>query len=92
MKNIFIYRLMALLISQLIFTMLFLRLGWNTRIWALINRRIKEQYNFIIWAIFICLFNITIQLLFEVIGLTYTEIINGFIMGFTFAFMPVYKK
>jgi|GEM_PF-3234211 hypothetical protein len=81
-------RLVAMSLSAILFMTLSIKLEWAKRIWAKLNKKIKPQYNIALWLLCVCVFNIVVQILFETMGYTYNDIINGAIFGFSLAFMP----
>jgi hypothetical protein len=86
MKDL-IPRLVALSISLIIFMTISIKFGWSAKLWSVLKIN-KPQHTVLLWLIFVCVFNIMVQILFELAGIAYNEILNGAITGFTFAFMP----
>jgi hypothetical protein len=78
----------AMSLSGILFMTLSIKLGWSKRIWAKLHKKVKPHYKVALWIIYVCVFNILVQLLIEFMGYTYNDIINGAILGFSFAFMP----
>jgi hypothetical protein len=87
MKDL-IPRLVALSISLIIFMTISIKFGWSAKLWSVLINKVKPQHTVLLWLIFVCVFNIMVQILFEMAGIAYNEILNGAITGFTFAFMP----
>ena len=88
MKDI-IPKLIALFLSSLIFMALSVKLGWSKKLWTKINKKIHPKYNVALFII-LCVpfFNILVQIITELMGFTYTDILNGAVLGFSISFLP----
>ncbi|MBP1755672.1 MAG: hypothetical protein H6Q59_2070 [Firmicutes bacterium] len=86
-------RLVTMCITYALFASISMRLGWGKRIWSFLKHDLKPQNKVIIWLIFVVLFNILAQILFETFGINYNEVISGAVLGISLAFMPtLYEK
>lgn len=86
--NELVPQLLAVALSGMVFMFVSIKFGWSTRFWTFVNKRIKPQYNFILWIIIVFVLSILVQVLYDIIGLPYSQITNGVTIGFWFAFLP----
>lgn len=84
MKEINIQTL-ALFLSVVFFIVIFRKTGWTKKIWSKINKKIQSKYNDALWFIFIIVFNLLVQVLFQTIDLPYHKIISKIVLGFSLA-------
>lgn len=84
--------LIAMSISGLIFMTISMKFKWSNKVWHLLNKKIKPRYNISLWILFSPIFNISLQLIYEMMGLPYHEIMNGITLGFYMGFMPTLGK
>ncbi len=84
--------IIAMSISGLIFMTISIRYKWSKKVWVILNKKIKPQYNVAVWILFSAVFNISLQLLCEMLGIPFSKIIMGISLGFYFAFMPTLDK
>ncbi|EJO5347273.1 hypothetical protein NRP93_001350 [Clostridium botulinum] len=82
-----IFYITAMSISGLIFMNISIKLRWSEKLWSFFNKRIKPNYNVVIWILTVVLIQ---GILAEVIGTIFiiSKIILGFTMGVLFVFMP----
>lgn len=82
-----IFYITAMSISGLIFINISIKLRWSEKLWGVFNKRIKPNYNVVIWILTVALIQ---GILAEVIGTIFiiSKIILGSTMGVLFAFMP----
>ena len=80
--------IIAMSISGLIFMSLSIKFQWSKKVWTILNRKIKREYNISLWILFSPFFNVGLQLIFEGIGIPFLAILNGITLGFYMGFMP----
>lgn len=84
--------IIAMSITGFIFMTISNKYKWSKKVWGILNKKIKTQYNVAVWILFSAVFIICIQLLCEMLGIHYSNIIMGISLGFYFAFMPTLDK
>ena len=80
--------LIAMSISSLTFMFLSLKFKWSKKVWMLLTKKVKPQYHAVLWILCAPVLNISLQLLFEWIGIPFHGIMNGITLGFYMGFLP----
>lgn len=81
-------RLIAFVISGIMFMVISIKFHWSVRIWPILNTKVNPKYNVALYIIFGGIFNLLTQILFDIIGLSYNQITSSIILGFYLAFIP----
>jgi sugar phosphate permease len=84
--------IVAMSISGLLFMSISIRYKWSKKVWLVLNKKINPRYNVTVWILFSAIFNISLQLLCEIIGISFSAILMGISLGFYFAFLPSLDK
>lgn len=86
-----IFQILGMIISGILFMPISIKFGWSKKLWAFLNRKINKKYNTVFWLVFVCTFNILIEMFLESMGAAHSDIISGFVLGFSLVFMPNLK-
>jgi len=94
MRENFIPFLISLIITEIMFMNISIKLGWRTRFWTTVARKITKPFQVSVWIIMVVVVSIAIQLLSRLIGLSdmLSKILMGFYVGFTISLMPEYDE
>lgn len=89
MKDI-IYQISAMLVSGLVSVNLSMKYSWSKKFWKLINRKIKLDYNAMLFVLLSTFLGLIVMFILDFAGIRYpvNAVIMGIVLGFYIAFVP----